>query len=272
MSHSRTVIEPAEGLTVLVGPNNCGKSAFVTALQVLCHNADSNYVLRHGESKCSVVVETSEGHRIEWTRKKRGAASYLIDGQVYDRLNRSVPEQLHEILKMPKVECGSETFDVHFGEQSEPVFLLRSKGRASAQFFASSSDATHLVAMQELHKNKVRDANRDLKRETQRQDELLERLDQLKPVQQLEQQLVECEQQFQQIQDAEVEIEQLSILISALKEARDKSGLAIARCHCLQHVEPPPALPDPQPLEQQIVSFKRQQTVLGAGHGAFATA
>ena len=45
MSHEHTVIEPAAGLTVLVGPNNCGKSAIVTALQILCHNDNSTYVL-----------------------------------------------------------------------------------------------------------------------------------------------------------------------------------------------------------------------------------
>ena len=49
MSHSSTVIEPAPGLTVLTGPNNCGKSAVVAALQILCHNENSTYVLRHGE-------------------------------------------------------------------------------------------------------------------------------------------------------------------------------------------------------------------------------
>ncbi len=31
MSHSHTVIEPADGLTILTGQNNCGKSAVVWA-------------------------------------------------------------------------------------------------------------------------------------------------------------------------------------------------------------------------------------------------
>lgn len=41
MSHRRTLIEPAAGLTVLVGPNNCGKSAVVSALQILCDKGSS---------------------------------------------------------------------------------------------------------------------------------------------------------------------------------------------------------------------------------------
>ena len=44
MSHSHTVIEPADGLTVLVGENNCGKSAVVSALQTLCFNRQKNFM------------------------------------------------------------------------------------------------------------------------------------------------------------------------------------------------------------------------------------
>jgi exonuclease SbcC len=69
MSHARTVIEPADGLTVLVGPNNCGKSAVVAALQILCHNDNSTYVTRHNERECTVTVETDDGHIVEWCRK-----------------------------------------------------------------------------------------------------------------------------------------------------------------------------------------------------------
>ncbi len=35
MSHAHTVIDLADGLTVLTGPNNCGKSAVVAALRIL---------------------------------------------------------------------------------------------------------------------------------------------------------------------------------------------------------------------------------------------
>ncbi|MDA0587441.1 MAG: AAA family ATPase [Planctomycetota bacterium] len=62
MSHSHTVIESAEGLTVLVGPNNCGKSAVITALQTLCDNETGGFMVRRGESDCRVTVETDDGH------------------------------------------------------------------------------------------------------------------------------------------------------------------------------------------------------------------
>ena len=70
MSHEHTVLEPAPGLTVLVGPNNCGKSAVVAALQILAYNDSSKYVVRHGEKECTVRVETDDGHLIQWRRRR----------------------------------------------------------------------------------------------------------------------------------------------------------------------------------------------------------
>jgi exonuclease SbcC len=158
MSHRHTVIEPAAGLTVLVGPNNVGKSAVVAALQILCHNENSTYVQRHGERDCSVRVHTDDGHVIEWRRKT--APSYIIDGQVFDRLKgNGLPDELCSALRLTKVDAGGDAdFDVHFGTQKSPIFLLGNSAANAARFFASSSDAIRLVSIQKRHRG---DAARD---------------------------------------------------------------------------------------------------------------
>ena len=91
MSHADSVLELADGLTVLVGPNNSGKSAVVEALRTLCNNESGKYAVRHGERECSVAVVTDDGHRVEW-RRNRDSVSYLIDGEEFDRLVR--PESM----------------------------------------------------------------------------------------------------------------------------------------------------------------------------------
>src|SRR5262245_55513309 len=102
MSHEQTVLEPAPGLTLLIGPNNCGKSAVVAALQILATNADSTYVMRHGCNECSILVETDDGQRIEWRRKQ--SPSYTINGEKFDRLGKgNVPAELAKALRIRKV-------------------------------------------------------------------------------------------------------------------------------------------------------------------------
>lgn len=163
MAHGRTVIEPAAGLTVLVGPNNCGKSAVVHALQTLCYNRPADFAVRHGETDASVTVETDDGHVLTWQRKK-GVVSYVINGREVGRLRRDVPDDLHQYLRMPRIEPANESsapFFVHFGLQKSPIFLLDDPPARAATFFASSSDAEKLLEMQKRHREKVKDAKRD---------------------------------------------------------------------------------------------------------------
>ena len=260
MSHRHTVIEPADGLTVLIGPNNCGKSAFVTALQILCHNSKSGFVLRHGEKKCEVIVETADGHVINWSRKKNGSGIYVVDGEPFDRLRGSVPPEVHAILKMPKVKCDNEEFDVHFGEQSEPVFLLRDRGKASAQFFASSSDATHLVAMQSLHKSKVLVHKRDFKQLTRQHKSLTEQLKSLDPVDDLETRLVATEKQFADLQTEAATLGQCERLISKIKSAQTTFDRFKAQATSLQSLVNPPEVTDERPLANLTSKIGSAQT------------
>src|SRR5208283_6021546 len=99
MSHADTVIEPAGGLTVLVGPNNCGKSAVVSALATLCNNTSGGYMVRHNEKEARVTVETDDGHTFVWKRRGNNV-SYMIDGREVSRLKGDVPDDLHKHLRL----------------------------------------------------------------------------------------------------------------------------------------------------------------------------
>jgi len=169
MSHRRTEIELADGLTVLTGPNNCGKSAIVAALQILATNGRTTHVMRHGEKFCRVTVETDDGHQIAWERKKK-TVKYILNGEDVHRVGSSIPDSLHDLLRLDRVqaEAGKAThdYDIHFGEQKSPVFLLDETGSRAASFFASSSDASRLVEMQHRHRSNVRERRAESKRLT----------------------------------------------------------------------------------------------------------
>lgn len=258
MSHKRTVIEPAEGLTVLVGPNNVGKSAVVAALQILCHNEPSSYVLRHGERECSVKVETDDGHCIEWRRKN--SPSYLIDGQVFDRLGRSgVPSELEQALRLPKVdsECDAD-FDVHFGTQKSPVFLLNSSAANAARFFASSSDAIRLVAMQKRHKEKHSEAQREKNRLEAQSKELNLQLGLLEPVADIDRRLKMAEQAHAELIQWQVWLQDAEEHEAALRRQTAELTLRQAHSGALSSLSPPPVLVPTQLLELLAEAIQRE--------------
>jgi DNA repair exonuclease SbcCD ATPase subunit len=212
MSHAHTVIEPAAGLTVLVGANNVGKSAVVAALQILARNGSSTCVMRHGAKECSIRVETNDGQIVEWRRKT--SPGYIINGQTFDRLKKGVPEELHRALRLPLVDaCG----DVHFGEQKAPIFLLGEPESVAARFFASSSDANRLVEIQRRHKDKHAEAKSKKRRLEEESRRVNCQLEVLAPV-------VDLDDRLCKIEDLHDEVLQLR---SRLIEARaDVANLA----------------------------------------------
>lgn len=268
MSHEHTVIEPAAGLTVLVGPNNCGKSAIVTALQILCHNDNSTYVLRHGAKECRIIVETDDGHVIEWSRKKSGSPCYKIDGEPFDRLNNKdsgVWEKLKRTLRLPRVEFDKNKFDVHIGEQRNPVFLLGDKGKGAAQFFASSSDAIRLVEMQDLHKRQNAENKREHGRLSSQKTQVAEALDCLELVPKVDDQLEQIEKQYAALRAKEVEAENLDRALSELK-VRRKGALRIAATDvALRDLPQPPKFSDPIPLQVLVQKMQTEQDSVRQG-------
>lgn len=252
MSHARTVIEPAEGLTVLVGPNNCGKSSMVAALQILCHNESSTYVTRHHERECSVTIETDDGHVVEWRRKN--SPSYIVDGVPFDRLGRSgSPEGLHDVLRLPKVLAeGNQEFDVHFGEQKSPVFLLDKPGSHAAQFFASSSDAASLVEMQKRHVQKQADARRERTRLEGRSARLAIDLSNLEPVDAIEPTLLQLEKEYEHLQQSAIFSTQMSHDLEELRRATEALNHHVSRSMAVGSLVSPPNLTDSNPLQKLI--------------------
>jgi exonuclease SbcC len=274
MSHEHSVFELTEGLNVLVGPNNCGKTAVVTALQILCYNDNSTYVLRHEARECSIQVETVEGHVVRWARKKGGSPYYEINDQRFDRLGKNnVPERLHEVLRLPRVQSDKDRFDVHFGEQRSPVFLLNEKPRQAADFFASSSDARLLLEMQSRQKTRVRDAQSRQKSLQREAAELVAALDHLEPLDGIETRLQSVEQQWRDLQDDDARRMHLRNLIEAVSERQHIRETLDAKLRPLGNLPKPPQLADTQRLaelldtlatrREQLTNQRRQEMVLG---------
>jgi DNA repair exonuclease SbcCD ATPase subunit len=248
MSHVRTVIEPAQGLTVLTGPNNCGKSAVVAALQILCHNERSTYVTRHEARECSVTVETNDGHVVTWMRKNN-SPRYVVDGQVFDRLEGGVPEAVTQVLRLPKVSAAAgRQFDIHFGEQKSPIFLIDESGAQAAQFFASSSDAAHFIEMQKRHRQKIADATRERAQAEAQAGKLAAEIAALAAAEPIEAELRQLESEHQRLQQEAASIRQLAHDAYALQEGAEKLRQSHDRAAALSKVSAPPELADERSL------------------------
>ena len=170
MAHARTEFALAPGLNVLTGPNNTGKSAVVEALRCLAANPAPRHVIRHGASEARVTLELDDGTAVTWVRRPKYALYEVRrpgveEPEVYAKFGRAVPEDVQRLLRLGPVRLdGDVSVDVHIGNQREPVFLLNEPGTVVAGFFAASTEAAHLIAMQALLTERGRKAKAEKKR------------------------------------------------------------------------------------------------------------
>lgn len=251
MSHPHTVIEPADGLTVLTGENNTGKSAVIAALQILSRNISGDFMVRHGERECRILAETDEGHVLEWKRKNQ-TVSYTLNGRAVHRLRGSVPDDLQDLLRMPQVEAEGGIFDVHFGEQKKPIFLLDESPARRATFFASASDTIKLIEMQNRHRQKVRDAKIQEKRLVKDRSRLNRRLEALAPLEALDKRLQALEQNYAAIQSVDSRIERLNRILKEMLQTKNRVDEWTDTGFATQTLAAPPALTPTDTLERMI--------------------
>ncbi|MEQ8820760.1 MAG: AAA family ATPase [Sumerlaeia bacterium] len=259
MAHERTVIEPAEGLTVLIGPNNCGKSAVISALETLCRGTDGDFMVRHGARSASVTVETSDGHVVTWRRQ--GKSSYYdVDGHDLGTTGKNKKEKLekvHGALRLDLVQVNEkDAVDVHLALQKQPIFLLSDTGSQAAGFFASSSDASKLLEMQGKHRSKVREAKgrrRTLEEERLRvagQAEALAPLDSLRP------RLEAARDEHGAMVRAREREAALEVLIGRLALAAARVAALEREGAVLRRTQPPPELAPTAPLEELLAELE----------------
>lgn len=255
MAHERTEISLADGLTVLVGPNNIGKSTIALALKILARNTNSNFVMQHGQKECSISVQTSEGHSIEWIKRK--SPSYVINGQTKDRLGRGgTPPELDETLRLASVEFEDRDFEPHFGEQKSPIFLINRSPSQIAQFFSTTSDAERLVAIQRLHQRQKSDAQTQSKLITEDNLSVQNKLTALEPLPELERQFVGLERESAELSELSQEISRLELLVAQFAFLLVDQQYENLRSTCLKALEPIPVLNPTDHLTNIIEQWK----------------
>lgn len=261
MSHVHTVIEPAAGLTVIVGPNNCGKSALVAALQCLSYNALGKPFVRHGSRWAKVTVETSEGDRIEWMREN-DSVTYSINGVKTHR--GIVPDDLPKKLRINEVKADDDAteFDIHFAEQKKPIFLL-GQDKHAALFFASSSDAGYLLKMQQNWKTRIRARRQEAKQlgEDLARDQAA--LAGFEPLDEAAPSLERAETQYAELEAIERRRAETKSIIGKLEAASRTQQAWEATSTCLKPLVPVPSLADEESCRKVVANWRKTaQTAL----------
>lgn len=126
LSHKKTIMEFSEGVNVIVGVTDSGKSAIIKALKWIVFNRPAGEDIRSswgGVTVAKIIVD--DGILVKRLRSKK-ANSYFVDDKRFDAVKRDVPEEVLKVLNFTDINLQTQ-FDSHF-------MLSKSSGEV-AQYF-----------------------------------------------------------------------------------------------------------------------------------------
>jgi len=165
-SHRDTKINFHEGLTVILGQTDQGKSAIIRALKwVLYNEPRGTDFITAGCKHCRVELEMQDGSII--IRERDGQRNrYLLkqsgQEQVFEGFGNSVPLEIVKAHGIPKIFIDRDaTSAVNLAEQLEPPFLISESGSNKAKALGRLVgihiiDAAQRITLKDLADNQQR--------------------------------------------------------------------------------------------------------------------
>jgi len=168
-SHENSILEFSDGLNVIVGPSDQGKSAIIRAIKwVLFNEPKGTDFIRHGASYARVSLSFSNGLTVVRERSRTKNRYVLIDEKgnesIFEGFGNEIPQEITDAHGISKVMLDSDIgSDLNISDQLEGPFLLSESGAVRAKALG------RLTGLHVIDKA-MRDTIADLRRESQSKD------------------------------------------------------------------------------------------------------
>lgn len=160
VKHFQSLVDTSVALgrvTVILGPNDHGKSALLRALRSAAEAASGVDFITYGHKQCRVTLSGTDdfgnGDPVDWSvswikGEKVNKYETTTGGfpQVFERVGREVPEDVRATLGLAPIAFDKDlTLNINFADQDDPPFLIPMPGGLSASGVAKIlGDLTNL--------------------------------------------------------------------------------------------------------------------------------
>lgn len=111
-----------DGLTVLAGKSNSGKTSVVRAYRGLFNNSPAKPYVRTGEKSLEVSLEYEDGQTLTW-RKGAGVNEYIVNGKTIAG-GQTCPDEVREVGGTYPIQAGTSTIWPQIASQEEGMNFL----------------------------------------------------------------------------------------------------------------------------------------------------
>ena len=154
-----------EGLNIVIGCSNSGKTAMLRAIDGVIFNKSSDDKIRFGKTSSLVGIDYN-GNKVLWKRDKSAESkvSYSVNGKVLVKVGRVQPQEVKDALGISEIVMLKSKEKLNFWRQMDYPLLLEKTPSQLYEFMALSSEEDNLTACLSLMKEDLKTTNDNLKR------------------------------------------------------------------------------------------------------------
>jgi len=150
------------GLTIITGPNNSGKTALIRAIFGAFTNTRGTSFVRSGKDSSKVDLSFSDGHKLSWEKGPK-VNRYELDGTTLERVGSGAPEDVKKLGVYPIEATGADLWPQFAHQFVGQIFLLDKPGSVLAEAIANIDKVGVLNEALRLSQSDRRSAASDLK-------------------------------------------------------------------------------------------------------------
>jgi len=143
-SHKNTSLEFVDGLNIIVGSTNAGKSSILRALKKVIRNIpDGNNFVNVDETECTISVITDKDEevtrRVVVSKGETKVNEYILNTSTFEKFGREIPVEISQVFRIPEIDFETIRLDLNFADQLEGPFLLMSPPSLKAKVLGKLS-------------------------------------------------------------------------------------------------------------------------------------
>lgn len=212
--HENSVIELTEGINILIGSSDAGKSAILRAVNFVFHNnLKGDSFIRHNTNECKVAIEFSDG--IEVTRiKGPDVNSYVYkdaegNQHSFPKVGTGIPDEIKKILNSPPLDDKKRP--ISYADQMSNLFLVDLSPTDLPRTLSELTGINNMQDAAEVLSKNARSFDRTIKDKNNKIDTLKDKISEYDYV----------ENDLNQIQDIEKSLNVINKYITKIKKARN---------------------------------------------------
>lgn len=212
-SHSHTKLEFDEGVNVIIGPSDSGKTAVIRAMKWIFFNEPSGTdIIKKGETSAKVTLKLNTGFKIIRGRDKSKNYYEIIaeddETQRFEGFGLNVPQEIIDITGINKIDLGNMKLSLNIAEQLESPFLITDSPSIKANALGKLAGVDVIdKALGNLSKDifEINSDRKSIEKEIKNQENILE--------------------SFNYLDDDKIKIERLENIFKQVDEYKSKLNL-----------------------------------------------